>query len=305
MGKELQKPAIVNTAVDEPPAAKSLHDTLHKNGSFTYDNTTDSLEAISDAQLSAANVNTEVDNALDTAVAEPPTAKSLNDTLHKDGSFTYDNTTDSLEAVSDKVTALNNISTANVNTEVDNALDTIVPSAPTAGSLNDALSIASGANTFVKATDSLEAIRNHLLTQPQIVERATDTLPQGAQEGIFTVTGTVLITQIVGEVTTVIQTQATVFKLVSNPTVGADVNLCATNDITADAVGTLYNVTGTFADALVATTSGAFISQAAAFVVTAGTIDWDTDNDSSSGNIKWTLHYIPLSANGSVVIVAV
>jgi|GEM_PF-2220373 len=56
------------------------------------------------------------------------------------------------------IAALNNISTAEVNTEVDNALDTIVPAAPTAGSLNDILSIASGSNTFDKATDSLEAI---------------------------------------------------------------------------------------------------------------------------------------------------
>ncbi len=39
----------VTSAVDEPPTAKSLHDILHKDGNFTYDNTTDSLEAIADA----------------------------------------------------------------------------------------------------------------------------------------------------------------------------------------------------------------------------------------------------------------
>jgi hypothetical protein len=58
------------------------------------------------------------------------------------------------------VGALNNVSTAEVNTEVDTALNTIVPVAPTAGSLNDVLSKASGGNTFDKATDSLEAIRD-------------------------------------------------------------------------------------------------------------------------------------------------
>ena len=36
-------------------------------------------------------------------VTGAPTANTLADTLHKDGSFTYDNTTDALEAISDKV----------------------------------------------------------------------------------------------------------------------------------------------------------------------------------------------------------
>ena len=39
-------------------------------------------------------------------VTSAPTAKTLADTLHKDGSFTYDNTTDSLEAIRDRVDAI-------------------------------------------------------------------------------------------------------------------------------------------------------------------------------------------------------
>ena len=57
-----------------------------------YDDNTDSLEAIA--------------NSIKDAVTEPPTAKSLQDTLHKDGSYTYDNTTDSLEAIADAVAAI-------------------------------------------------------------------------------------------------------------------------------------------------------------------------------------------------------
>ncbi len=38
----------ITNIVDQPPVAKSLHDILHKNGSFTFDNTTDALEALSD-----------------------------------------------------------------------------------------------------------------------------------------------------------------------------------------------------------------------------------------------------------------
>jgi len=59
---------------------------------------------------------------------------------------------------SDAAVTWNATALASVNAEVDTALNTIVPAAPTAGSLNDALSKASGGNTFNKATDSLEAI---------------------------------------------------------------------------------------------------------------------------------------------------
>ncbi|MFA5152320.1 MAG: hypothetical protein WC554_07175, partial [Clostridia bacterium] len=75
---------------------------------------------------------------------------------------TYDCTTDSLEAISDKITALNNVSTAQVNTEVDTALNTAVPASPTAGSVNDILSKVAGGNTFDKATDSLEMISDKI-----------------------------------------------------------------------------------------------------------------------------------------------
>ena len=43
----------------------------------------------------------------------------------------------SLTAITDAITALENISTANVNTEVDNALNTAIPAVPTADSIND------------------------------------------------------------------------------------------------------------------------------------------------------------------------
>ena len=59
---------------------------------------------------------------------------------------------------SDGTATFNATALGSINAEVDTALNTIVPAAPTAGSLNDALSKASGGNTFNKATDSLEAI---------------------------------------------------------------------------------------------------------------------------------------------------
>ncbi len=157
------------------------------------------------------------------------------------------------------------------------------------------------ANPDGSTLERLEALQQAV---PKIVGRATDTLPQGTQEAIFTVSGRVLLTQIAGEVTTQIQAQANDIKLIANPTVGADVDLCAAVESNGDVVGTLYNITGTLANAMVATTSGAVIAQVAAILVTAGTIDFDCAA-SSTGNVKWTLHYIPLDAGSTVVAVAV
>lgn len=131
------------------------------------------------------------------------------------------------------------------------------------------------------------------------VERAAENLPQTTQTPYFTITGKVLILQIVGEVTTVIEGQENTTKLISNPTVGADVDICAINDLAADAVGTLYSITGTLADALIATTSGAMKAQSDAIVVTDGTIDLDC-SASNTGATKWTLHYIALDAGSTI-----
>ena len=139
-------------------------------------------------------------------------------------------------------------------------------------------------------------------TQPKIVERTSAILPASTQTAYFTVTGRVLITQIVGEVTVVFDGTANSLKLIANPTVGADVDLCTATVVTTDAKGTIYNVTGTLGDALVATTSGAVIAQASAILVTAGTIDLDATATDTTGSTKWTVHYIPLDTNSRVVI---
>src|SRR6185312_4831208 len=80
-----------------------------------------------------------------------------------------------------------------------------------------------------------------------LVNRATASLPATTTASLFTIsTGRILLTSIVGEVTTVIQTQADNTKLQFDPTdAGATQDLCAVLDITADAVGTMYSITGT------------------------------------------------------------
>lgn len=132
------------------------------------------------------------------------------------------------------------------------------------------------------------------------VERATAALPQTTQSALFTVTGgRILLTSIVGEVTTVIQTQANNTKIVSNPTTGTDVDLCAVLDISADQVGCLYGITGTFATAMVGANAGATVIPVNAIVVPVGTIDLSCAA-SNTGSVKWKITYVPLDDGASV-----
>lgn len=132
------------------------------------------------------------------------------------------------------------------------------------------------------------------------VSRATAALPQTTQSALFTVTGgRILLTSIVGQVTTVIQTQANATKLVSNPTTGTDVDLCGTLDITADQVGCLYGITGTLATAMVGANAGATVVQTNALVIPVGTIDLSCAA-SSTGSVSWVITYVPLDDGASV-----
>ena len=132
------------------------------------------------------------------------------------------------------------------------------------------------------------------------VDRATATLPQTTAGALFTVsTGRIILTGIVGQVTTVIQTQANATKLISNPTVGTDVDLCATLDITAKEVGALFGITGTFATAMVGGTAGATVLPALGLVIPVGTIDLSCAA-SNTGSVKWSITYIPLDDGAAV-----
>ena len=150
--------------------------------------------------------------------------------------------------------------------------------------------------------DTIDGIVDNLLaTTPRIVSRAKATLPATTQTAYFTVTGRVMVTQIIGEVdTTAMNGTTTSIKLIANPTGLADVDLCTALVVTSDAVGTTYNITGTLADAMVASTNGVFTAQASAVIVGAGTIDLNT-TATNAGKTKWTLHYIPLDVGSTVV----
>lgn len=135
------------------------------------------------------------------------------------------------------------------------------------------------------------------------VDRATATLPQTTDGALFSISGgRVAVVSLIGEVTTVIQTQANNTKLKYNPTAtGADTDLCAVLDISADAVGTLYSLTGTFAtamqDSLLCLASSEVLQSP--LVLSEGDIELDCAA-SNTGSVSWTLIYYPIDDGASV-----
>ena len=133
------------------------------------------------------------------------------------------------------------------------------------------------------------------------VDRATAALPATAAGALFTVSGgRVMIMSIIGEVTTIIQTQANSTKLTANPTTGTSVDLCSVLNISADEVGCLYGITGTAATALVGANAGAIPGQLQNPVVNTGTIDLNCAA-TNTGSVKWTLCYVPIDDGAAVV----
>lgn len=124
-------------------------------------------------------------------------------------------------------------------------------------------------------------------------DKATAALPATTIGTIFTVAGgRVIIVALVGEVTTVIQTQVTTLKVTSTPTVGSAVDLCTTADVSALEVGGRVALPGAVGSALTKANAGAIALQTANVLVPAGTIGITT-GATSTGSVKWTAWYLP------------
>lgn len=135
------------------------------------------------------------------------------------------------------------------------------------------------------------------------VDRATANLPQTATGTLFTVSvGRVALMAIVGEVTTVLGGTVTSAKLLHTPTVGTAVDLCAALAITSKEAGTLFGITGIFADAMVGANAGASVLQQRPIVLPIGNLGLNTTaND--TGQVKWTVWYKPLD-EGALLVAA-
>ncbi len=134
-------------------------------------------------------------------------------------------------------------------------------------------------------------------------ERTTDALPATTAEALYTITGgRILVAQILGEVTTAIQNQANNAKLTHNVTTGTDQDICAVLNIANDEVGTLYGISGVFADALLGS-GQATPAQARVVILKPGTIDLSC-SATNTGSVKWTLFWMPLDAGAYVAATA-
>ncbi|MDO8704071.1 MAG: hypothetical protein Q7J84_03915 [Sulfuricaulis sp.] len=174
----------------------------------------------------------------------------------------------------------------------------------------DAATFAADAITEAKIADAalasehFAASAGEKTTDGIVVTRATAALPQTTSAAIFTVTGHILLKRLVGNVTIAIGNVPNATKLKGNSTgAGATTDLCATLDIDNKAAGTRFEITGTFANAMVATVDVPLAKvQAADIVIPPGTIDLDcAGSDGGGGRAKWSVTYVPLEAGASVV----
>ena len=139
--------------------------------------------------------------------------------------------------------------------------------------------------------------------QEGVVINYNKALAQGGDLAIFTVSGgPVEIVSITGEVTTAVQNQANASLLKVNPTVGADTDICAALDIDNSAVGTVFSITGTLANAMIATAAGTLIAQANNVYCPVGDIELECAA-SNTGNVTWRLRYRPLDPDAVVTAV--
>lgn len=131
------------------------------------------------------------------------------------------------------------------------------------------------------------------------VEKSTGTLA-ATTVALFTVAGgKVLLTSIVGEITTAI-TVANSYKLQHNPTVGTTADLCAATDIgtTDTPAGSLLGFQGLAGDSIIQG-PGKIATLKQPLVLTAGQIE--SVSAGTDGVILWVVTYVPLDDGASLV----
>lgn len=136
------------------------------------------------------------------------------------------------------------------------------------------------------------------------VLKTAQTLPQTATSTLFTVTGgRVIVTSLIGTVSTAIQNQACTLALGTVPTVGtaSSTGIATATSIINLEAGTHLYLPSAKGALTVNTNAGAAaqIFGGSAYVVSAGTISWTT-SASNTGAISWALTYIPLDDGAAV-----
>lgn len=117
---------------------------------------------------------------------------------------------------------------------------------------------------------------------------------------LFTVTGLVLITSLVGRVDTAI-TVANTVKLQANPTTGATGDLCSATDIgtTDTPAGDLLGLPSAPGSALLFGVGSVRNNVGAQVFVNAGTIEQVTATG-ADGAVTWFITYVPFTDDGTI-----
>jgi|SRR6188508_1377428 len=144
-----------------------------------------------------------------------------------------------------------------------------------------------------------QALRRNLYGQS--VTRAAANLPATTSGNLFSVSGRVIVTTIVGQVVTAIQAQANAVKLEAFLTAAAAAtDLCATAESNGQGVGKLFGITGAVG------TAGVFgygVPQTNELVINGpGFIRLNTAA-TNTGTMSWTVTYIPLDDGAAVAAV--
>lgn len=137
----------------------------------------------------------------------------------------------------------------------------------------------------------------------QVLKAAT-ALPQTATSTLFTVTGgRVIVTSLVGTVSTAVQNQACTLALGTVPTTGtaSSTGIATATSIINLEAGTHVYLPAAKGALTVNANAGAAaqIASGSGYVVSAGTISWTT-SASNTGAISWALTYIPLDDGAAV-----
>ncbi len=144
------------------------------------------------------------------------------------------------------------------------------------------------------------------------VSTAARTIPATTTDQIFRVKGgRVLVKALVGEVTTVIQTQADNMKVSAkkldnaSAAVGTAVDVAANVDITAREVGGLYFVEGDGTAGVLSNAGAAYVgANSGQWICAQGEI-YLTTSATNTGAMKWDIWYMPLDEGAYVESVGV
>lgn len=116
---------------------------------------------------------------------------------------------------------------------------------------------------------------------------------------LFSLNGSIRLLSIIGTIkTTAMEGQQTELKLQAQSDALAVTDICAVLDVDADTVGTTYNITGTFANAMVATAAGVAIAQAGYIVIpvtASGLIILNNADVLNDGQTFWEMLYEPVT----------